>query len=202
MTLKIEAGKYYRTRDGRKVGPIEENGKVSLHVWRDKIGTGDSWRHDGRHNAMPSFDLIAEWTEPMTETPHIITSANGRTYDLTALETPFGLLPEDVQRALRAWPHGREIYHDSHWSNCVEEPVFCKEYACRARPAPKTAEHVLWWHEGDGASFRKFPRDTHRLTIRYTGETHRLTIRYTGDTLPYGTYTGPDGATITVEKAQ
>ena len=40
---------------------------------------------------------------------HIITH-NGRTYDLTALKTPFGLLPKFVKIALKNWPHGREIY--------------------------------------------------------------------------------------------
>ena len=39
---------------------------------------------------------------------HIITH-EGRTFDLTALETPFGLLPEPVQEALKAWPHGFEM---------------------------------------------------------------------------------------------
>ena len=39
---------------------------------------------------------------------HIITH-EGRTFDLTALEAPFGLLPEAVQVALQAWPHGVEM---------------------------------------------------------------------------------------------
>ena len=39
---------------------------------------------------------------------HIITH-EGRQYDLTALETPFGLLPEPVQVALDVWPHGVEM---------------------------------------------------------------------------------------------
>ena len=42
------------------------------------------------------------------QTAHIVTN-EGRDYDLTALETPFGLLPDSVQEALRAWPHGVEM---------------------------------------------------------------------------------------------
>jgi len=131
---------------------------------------------------------VVTMCEPLA--PNIITSADGRAYDLTALESPFGLLPEDVKEALRAWPHGRKIYHGSHWPDCVDEPAFCKEYTYRARPAPRVTEHVLYWCVGGWAGYHRTP-----------GDTHKITIRHTGDTLPLGTYTGPDGATITVEKA-
>jgi hypothetical protein len=129
----------------------------------------------------------------MTNPPHIIQSAiDGETYDLTKNRIRFDLLPADVQETLRTWPHGFLYWWDKDWHE-VDQIRYVDDNVYRAKPAPapKTAEHVLWWHEGDDASFRKFPRDTHRLTIRHTG-----------DTLPYGTYAGPDGATITVEKAE
>jgi hypothetical protein len=190
MTLTIQAGKYYRTRDGRKVGPIEENGKATLYVWRDQLGSCDFWRYDGRHHSQPALDFIAEWTKPMTNPPHIIQSANGRVYDLTALETPFGLLPEDVQAALKVWPHGLSIWIEGLWRN-VETMRSRHDNVYRAKPAPKVTEHVLYWRAGTDVT-------------RFIGhmDTHKITIRHTGDTLPYGTYTGPDGATITVEKAE
>jgi hypothetical protein len=125
-----------------------------------------------------------------TSSHHIITSANGRTYDLTALETPFGLLPEDVQEALRAWPHGWAYYTTcAGWENTYPHWGKCQTY--RARPAPKVTEHVLWWCARSDAT-------------TYIGDcdTHKITMTHTGDTLPFGTYTGPDGATITVEKAE
>lgn len=74
MAIKIEEGKYYRTRDGRKVGPMS--------VWRaytDEDGgplfdceggefSGNYWSSDGSNGEPdvindPDFDLIAEWGE-------------------------------------------------------------------------------------------------------------------------------------------
>lgn len=69
MEMKIEAGKYYKTRDGRKVGPMSAHrdnqgdkddiwmvGNDSLSArWQD--GTS---AHD--HSLRPS-DLVAEWTD-------------------------------------------------------------------------------------------------------------------------------------------
>ena len=60
-TLKIEAGKFYKTRDGRKVGPMEA---------RKAYGGKYVWQHDGGRliyeadgtNYQPGAkDLIAEW---------------------------------------------------------------------------------------------------------------------------------------------
>lgn len=70
--MQIEAGKYYKTRDGRKVGPMERNhgNWAKTHPWTAEVcgavrddGTWASERGD-----ISDFDLIAEWTEP-TEAP-------------------------------------------------------------------------------------------------------------------------------------
>jgi len=65
---------------------------------------------------------------------HIITH-EGRQYDLTALETPFGLLPEPVQVALDAWPHGRQRYASQSWADDNDGMFSAVTY--RAIPAPK-----------------------------------------------------------------
>ncbi len=63
--LTIEAGKFYRTRDGRKVGPI----KSAFHwLYADFNGTSQPFFEDGTHGAglqpnKPCLDLIAEWPE-------------------------------------------------------------------------------------------------------------------------------------------
>lgn len=71
--MKIEAGRYYRTRDGRKVGPTEVNygTNSSWHPWRfgadvnDTCHDSGSWhRFDGEEC---DEDLIAEWTDPAPE---------------------------------------------------------------------------------------------------------------------------------------
>jgi len=67
---------------------------------------------------------------------HIVTHA-GRTYDLTALETPFGLLPEPVQAALKAWPHGLVHYCGSQgWQSLPHYTRIRAPRVYRAIPAP------------------------------------------------------------------
>jgi|GEM_PF-4732902 len=64
---------------------------------------------------------------------HIITH-EGRQYDLTALETPFGLLPEPVQEALRAWPYGI-VWYDGIWRKSRGR-CHADAFTYRAVPAP------------------------------------------------------------------
>ncbi|WP_435657240.1 ribosomal protein L7/L12 [Brucella pituitosa] len=60
VSFKIEAGKYYRTRDGRKVGPVRSEG---LYWGAPEVN--DSYYDDGRQwRAYESHhDLIAEWVD-------------------------------------------------------------------------------------------------------------------------------------------
>jgi hypothetical protein len=80
--MKIEAGKYYRTRDGRKVGPmVRTASKVKNRAWDD--GSNVGWtEHGAEFNTMLSRnDIIAEWTEgPVREVTRkeIVTGVYGR----------------------------------------------------------------------------------------------------------------------------
>ena len=70
---------------------------------------------------------------------HIITH-EGRQYDMTALETPFGLLPEPVQKELRQWRHGFQRYATNvmgraSWAN-AKACGFPDAWILRAKPAP------------------------------------------------------------------
>jgi len=117
----------------------------------------DGKRYEARWNngQLYNFDLLSGcWGVSVSESEQeyaIISRANpdqpariitheGRDYDLTALETPFGLLPEPVQAALRAWPHGLEIYtYDE--TGCVGAWLemwlrFYDWHTVRAKPAP------------------------------------------------------------------
>jgi len=68
--MKIEAGKYYRTRDGRKVGPMKgEFGYCTSqeHGSKEWRGDGKYWNGEGSGR---DWDLIAEWTDkPANEAP-------------------------------------------------------------------------------------------------------------------------------------
>jgi len=164
MSIKIEVGKYYRTHAGGNVGPLLKT-EASQFVFTDgvRVWTEDGLEIGGRRDGR--FDIIAEWTD----TPaHIIQSSNGRTYDLTALETPFGLLPENVRVALKAWPHGLNGYTGTCFAD-VPIPAFHGNSTYRAKPAPQPKEWVLYWEDGaHGTEYRKFA-DTHRLIIRDDG---------------------------------
>lgn len=64
--FKIEAGKYYRTRDGRKVGPVTDRGGYycanEMHY-----NSGGECGLEGRHHPSQDWrdrhDLIAEWVD-------------------------------------------------------------------------------------------------------------------------------------------
>lgn len=62
--LQIEAGKFYRTRDGRKVGPLAYR-PGGEWIWRAGM---EDWRADGswapRRGDTDVCDLVAEWVEP------------------------------------------------------------------------------------------------------------------------------------------
>jgi len=76
----VEQGKYYKTRDGRKVGPMV---KGILSVWpfeakedgNDRaFGTRTAWRLDGTFDPHSSrsahaLDLVALWQEPTSQGP-------------------------------------------------------------------------------------------------------------------------------------
>ena len=106
--LQVEPGDEVRCTQGSGLWPsvtqtITPEGWVfdgEGHSW----GSGDA---DIRGYPMTAYFRLISRANP-DQPAHIITH-NGREYDLTALETPFGLLPEPVQDALRAWPHGVEM---------------------------------------------------------------------------------------------
>lgn len=74
--LQLEAGKYYRTRDGRKVGPMRHEGGY----WFGDVVDGPhskAFLPDGNHgnefiSNQPEFDLIAEWVDEPKSTKEIL----------------------------------------------------------------------------------------------------------------------------------
>lgn len=62
MMVKLEVGKHYSTRDGRKVGPLSQFSEGTMHN-----GVNDSrlWNLDGSryYRNDPNSDLISEWQD-------------------------------------------------------------------------------------------------------------------------------------------
>lgn len=89
--------------------------------------------------------------------------------DLTQITTPFGLLDEETQQALRDWPHGLEVFcPSSEWRDAGCEHFF-NDIAYRAKPAP---ERVVWYTSTDAKGFasRTFvPSVTFRISCNPDG---------------------------------
>lgn len=92
--MQLEVGKYYRTRDGRKVGPMLRYGRVvegyvAFHtgpdsgaLWRESDGL--SYPEENKSND-PDQDIIAEWTdEPPQPTQPTL---SGHTIDHIAMDS-------------------------------------------------------------------------------------------------------------------
>ena len=68
--MKLEVGKYYKTREGYRVGPMRKTGSpyANMRFTDDEV---NHWTENGtEYNTMPSdLDLIAEWVDdPVTGT--------------------------------------------------------------------------------------------------------------------------------------
>ncbi len=65
--MQLEVGKFYKTREGRKVGPMQEfDSYKNLHPWESN---GELWADDGTSylGEYPDSDIIAEWhDEPVS----------------------------------------------------------------------------------------------------------------------------------------
>jgi hypothetical protein len=93
--MKIEEGKFYRTRDGRKMEPVYRDGSWTCTE-------GYCWLPSGRHCSDPDgcpFDLIAEWNEgPVREVTRkeIVPGEYGRikiASGRTETSVPINILP-------------------------------------------------------------------------------------------------------------
>lgn len=67
--MRIEEGKYYRTRDGRKVGPVRPATNPDNGPFQADLSDGSNWCYDAdgrltnlRHEDMAE-DIVAEWPE-------------------------------------------------------------------------------------------------------------------------------------------
>jgi hypothetical protein len=82
--MKIEAGKYYNTRDGSKVGPIVvKKGGWAFYPFTD--WSGKEWDNFGRfvNGEDNVLDLIEECVEPQLG----LAKLSGETIDMIALDS-------------------------------------------------------------------------------------------------------------------
>lgn len=73
--LQLEAGKYYRTRDGRKVGPAtQRDGCAAMYLECRWVIDGVLYQDDGTFadGGYSANDLIAEWVDEPKSTKEIL----------------------------------------------------------------------------------------------------------------------------------
>ena len=98
--LQVEAGDVYQHFDGKRYQALWNNGELyNLDLLSGCWGV----------SVFESEQEYALISRANPDQPAHIVTHEGRDYDLTALETPFGLLPEPVKEALMDWPHGVEM---------------------------------------------------------------------------------------------
>lgn len=99
--MRLEVGKFYRTRDGQKAGPMDRS-HLSSDVFlgaMDSFSERRAWYGDGAWSHLKddnALDLIAEWSEPSSPsgavetitTKHIKAGLYGRINVGTEVESP------------------------------------------------------------------------------------------------------------------
>ena len=153
--MEIKAGKYYKTRDGHKVGPmIREADGDFMANHPDGRGTV-SWKPDGvRYKGRePEADLIAEWVDE----PKLWK-------DMT---------PEEKGALLLAYHEGKTIegFWDGCWQECdqVHKFAFAINVPYRVKPEPVVETVTMytgtpishWGWTADSCSTDR----THRITF-------------------------------------
>ncbi len=76
-TLTLREGRYYMTRDGRKVGPLKQTGAAGLAFYARLLGRDESWYPNGKWWSEQQvshlcIDLVQECTKdgtPITDAP-------------------------------------------------------------------------------------------------------------------------------------
>lgn len=159
--MKIEKGKFYRTRDGRKVGPMTGDEFKWVEGFDD---TGDKeWYNNGANRAFgmtSADDLVEEWTDESEKLKAWgeMTDAEKGALLLAQYE---GKEIECFQKTLNVWA-------------AVNYPVFNSEIAYRVKPEPKRKTVVLngrrypngQWVFGEGIK-----QVTHRIVFEvFDGE--------------------------------
>jgi hypothetical protein len=160
--MKIEVGKYYRTRDGRKVGPMD--GRCFKWVVGSGSGVDPEWNNDGTcREGFTTYDdeLIAEWTD----TP----KTWGEMTDAERKEISFYAMSGKCVQLLAEWPG------QSAWLEWDGKTPLCELHQkIRIKPQPqretvtlytgKPSSDCNWGWTADNSSCGR----THRITFTTT----------------------------------
>lgn len=153
--MKIEQGKFYRTRDGRKVGPMEGDNSKWVSGFDNTFDK--EWRNDGTnlgsaYGGMTSADdLMEEWVE----TPKTWSEMTDAEKGALLLAEHEGKDIECFQKTLNDWV-------------ALLYPMFNPDIAYRVKPEPKRETVQLYGpvYSNDQCVFGSSCREyTHRITF-------------------------------------
>jgi len=134
----LRAGDWGVTRGGSVV-QIHPYSFLSRRPWAaaDALGLKFAYMPDGRYfsNEEHHADIIARAPAPSTRPADEM--------DLTALCKPFGMLHEETQAAMKAWPHGIEAFCSFGW--CDSNSSWLSLLTYRAKPAPAAIRAAIPW---------------------------------------------------------
>lgn len=109
MTIKLEAGKTYRTADGEKVGPMVRDG-VEARVTGDRQSRLWSMADGRRYNrGFAGNDIVAEWVDepveaaPAPDTNPLKALLDEATETVAARGKPYGGVEDNFERIARLW---------------------------------------------------------------------------------------------------
>jgi len=91
--------------------------------------------------------------------------------DLTKNTLAFGLMTPEDQEALKAWPHGWEVFTGPQWVN-ADDPMWILSNTYRAKPAPVAETRVLYGNPSSPGwvyTTGRCETDTHCLTFDVVG---------------------------------
>jgi hypothetical protein len=148
--------------------------------------SGHTFTEEGRfsHVARDSLDLVAEWTEE-PDTPKLWR-------DMTPEEKGALLLAHHEGKVVQAYNVNLFRWYENN------RPIWLDDVAYRIRPVPcetgPKRETVTLYGLKDSLGWG--------FGIKIYGDTHTLTLPLIGGDLLPGTYTSPDGHTVTVERIE
>ena len=105
--MKLEVGKYYRTRNGLRIGPCQPHDGTDDWQFNVPLPCGaERWhREDGESIGTDAFDIIAEWTdEPAPEIANpnkYARKINGASVDVYDILRAFGVTCPAAQHAIK-----------------------------------------------------------------------------------------------------
>ncbi len=182
-TLKIEAGKLYKTRDGRKVGPIVvAQGRGKPWPWKSCYGWNTYYfKEDGfscpgsMRDHRDADDITAEWIDEPIAKPNTTTASNDNAQpkfkvgDVVECTVGCGLATVSAVRAdgkyLVNWDDGQigDVWWNDDDFELVTPPTTIVALIENGQPKPSSTPHV---HASTGAA----EKEAKRLAAKYKGQ--------------------------------